>query len=154
MDAKEIENHINSKIKDKTIWAAVSGYGSFFYLELGKKILKRQETQNENLPEDIRKFKGEFNLSFWGSWRLENNGKIIKSWKDVVELDPELFSLVGSKIEYVKVNDICDLLIKFDSGKSLSVFCDDQEEECWGFVDGKEMHSVKFNHIEISDYLI
>lgn len=104
MKLEALEDYINLKVKGLQVWAAMSGYGSFINIEIGRKIRKATQTINDNLPEEIRMFKGEFSFNIWSPWRLESEGRIIKSWKNISEMDPDLALMKGCKIIKVKLN--------------------------------------------------
>jgi hypothetical protein len=117
---------------DKNCWAfsAGAGTGSMVVLDFGKKVPRTPVLTNPNLTEDQRRFTGEaFLFLQHAAWRLDSQTEIICGSTDSNELEGPMVHglrrLVSTKAKAVYIlSPFLDLLIEFEGGIVLTVFCD------------------------------
>jgi hypothetical protein len=117
---------------DKECWgfSAGPGTGSMVVLDFGKKVPRTRVLANPHLTEDQKRFKGEVSLFLQGAaWRLNSQTAIICGSTDSNEPDGPMLQglggLVSTKARAVDLmSRFLDLLIEFEGGIFLTVFCD------------------------------
>jgi hypothetical protein len=104
----------------------VSVVGTSFQLALGAKVPRKTAIRNLAHSQEYRLFEGEANLLVWCSWRLDSPSEpLVSSDCSTAAAETKLDQLVGKNLKHVTMESIAgDLLLTFDSGLRLTVFCD------------------------------
>ena len=121
------------ELLSKECWATVAGegVGSTFSVKLGKKIARSRPIKNRFLSEDARLYDAEYSLYVqFASWRLDDSRSVICTSTDSNHNDgvmvQGLSKLIGCTVSRVLLTKPgCDLVLDFDRGYRLTVFC------CW-----------------------
>ena len=97
-----------------------------FELAFGDKVPRKTPIQNEAYDEEFRRFEGSVNLMVWCTWRLDiESGCVVSSDGDDDEIGNGLRALMGSSVTEVSiVQPAWDLVLRFNGGMRLTVFCD------------------------------
>jgi len=129
VELEEFE-HVLQALVGKTLWEVVAGEstGTAVLLNFGRKI-PAQEIDRNPTPVAQEKYVGEMSLMVWCSWRIEAElGKLLCGCGDLHnEGGPMLTGLQqlnGDTVRQATVDSFLDLLIAFDSGRQLRLFCD------------------------------
>jgi hypothetical protein len=129
MEMDDIQNKLDL-LKGKICWGVLSGEpnASIIFLHIGEKIKREKNINNNNLPYNIDKYKGEYVIEICCSWRLQNGGKPITSSSEPNfkngPLVKGLQKIVDNKILSIEITDDCgDLSIILDN-YWLKIFCD------------------------------
>lgn len=118
-----------SQLKGLRCWGLVAGVGngSMMTIHLGDKIKRDPPLQNQHLPEDLRRFQGEFCVFVQGcAWRLRAKDKLVCSWGDTpIRIGQKTRSLVRKSVTAVETFEPSfDLKLTFGSDHLLELFCD------------------------------
>lgn len=104
----------------KKCWGILAGSpnGSFISIHLGEKMGNEIVVNNPNLPYELGKYSGEYQIGVHSSWRLQENGSpITGSCEPNYQNGPMingLKRLIGKKITSITLLDECgDLRIDF-----------------------------------------
>lgn len=127
----------NLKRLNKTkCWGAFAGEGtgSNFSLSFGEKKLRKKELKNKHLSEKGRKYEPELSLFVTCSWRLDSETSILCSSKEnnsnTGSMVRSLKKVIGKRVMDINVFEPAfDLIITFDGGLSLKIFCDETDPD-------------------------
>ena len=147
----ELESEI-AKVVGKKCRHADLNVGSTLMLDFGRELTYDPPIVNPNNGEIVKI--GEFNFMFFCSWRIENKERIFCTWQDKtyhydkLEIAVNMLTekeLVDYAIDYPSM----DLVLRFNDGISLKVFCDLQTEDAgksnYYFSNFNELFAVKNN---------
>lgn len=115
-----------SLLRGQEVWFINGGgaAGSTFSLSLGKKSQRPKALQNPSVTEEFQRYRGEFSLYVWSTWRLESHDAVASSDQDFEQARPLLQTLVGESVTDVVVEGRCLDLQLILGNRSLRVFCD------------------------------
>lgn len=124
MNQKDLHDIFQDAIGKKVLQInAGSSSGSIFSIDIGNQLLDKEKNGHT--------FKeGEYVLMVYCSWRLFDTirNKPITSWQEDSNFNGSmtlgLNTLLEDTIENVLITAFNDVVVKFKSGKVLSVFCD------------------------------
>lgn len=122
-----------AELVSKKCWASVAGEGtgSTFTISLGKKIARKRPLKNQFLSEVSKLYDGEYSMYVqFASWRLDGAQRVICTSTDSNHNDGVmvhgLSKIVGRTVLCASLTKPgCDLILDFDRGYRLTVFC------CW-----------------------
>lgn len=151
METKEKFKFSIEKLAGKKVWDFRLGEstGSIISFECGEEI------ECENGGNEERKSEGKYSFMIYCSWKISNADKIITSWKDdIVLLKEGVLKLENLTISSIFIKESFDMLIEFEKGYRLQVFCDEginSDFDCnWFFRDSRKYYSINNNgEIEI-----
>lgn len=119
------------KVRGSKCWSIIggAGTGSVISLRFGEKVRMERPLRNPGLSMEERIFDGERSLIVYCDWRLQTGNTILSTSQSITDggdlatsaLDDVKNQLV-SEIGFT--SDVPDLRIRFESGITLSVFCD------------------------------
>lgn len=96
-----------------------------FKLALGGRILRKIPLMNKSQPEEYQRYRGTVELLVWCSWRLQTESTVLASSDQLEEGIGALRSLDSATVRDVMcLGPAHDLVIDFEGGKRLVVFCD------------------------------
>lgn len=119
-------------VRGKECWGFIAGpgTGSMITLDFGGKIPRRKPISNPTLSGEQQKFQGDVVLFIqFAAWRIDSASSVICSSTSPNDLDGpfgEGFrSLLRKRVMNIDVSSPgCDLMIEFENGFVLRVFCD------------------------------
>ncbi len=130
-DNKEFRENLKKLIKTKC-WSFIAGEGSgsVISLDFGEKVLRKKPCRNKYLSEIQRKFKGEYSLLIYCSWRFDSPNKILCGSKDSNHADGPLLKglkhIVDKSVVSVNVySPAYDIVLGMSDGFTLKIFCDE-----------------------------
>lgn len=152
----EMNEKFNESIKlaiGETCWNAELTVGSTLMLDFGKQLSYDPPMVNPNSGETVRI--GEYNFLIFCSWRLENRENVICTWQDKFYNYQKLEEMVKMircrKIENIYIDKPSyDVIIVFDEGLVLKVFCDlqsvnDPKKSNYYFSTFNDLFAIKCN---------
>ena len=136
-------NDYTKELNNLEIWGVCAGFGSRFYLHIGKKIKRETPVQNEYLSELLTDYEGFYVIGVTCAWRLEKNNKVVLSHiqDEEVYITPTLEKLEGAKI--LSINEISNnmgLNILMNNGITLTLFYDNVKDYNWILFKNKEFY--------------
>ena len=124
-----------SEMLNEPCWHISGGGGSTwpsFVLVMGQKVPRERALRNEHQPQDFRENNGSVELLVWCTWRLELADGRLGSSDGGRSSQEALKVLIGKTVAEVEYQEPThDLVVKFNNGSILRVFCDHvHPEEC------------------------
>jgi hypothetical protein len=119
------------RLVGKECWGVIAGpgTGSTVHLSFGDRIPRIRPVRNEMLREDERRYEGELDLFIECAWRLERDAGVLCGSGDDGSNDGPMVQGLSHVITRVVTGTevgepVPDLIIQFDQGLCLRVFCD------------------------------
>ncbi len=127
MDLEELFFKSIKELVGKVCWQTSLTIGSTLMLDFGRKLTYDPPMINPNSGSAVEI--GEYNFLIFSAWRIENDSRIIATWKDkfwnLPKLDESIAVLVGKSVRFADISaPSYDLDIVFDDHTRLKVFCD------------------------------
>jgi hypothetical protein len=121
-------------LSGKLCWgiAAAANTGPVIDLALGKKLPRRHLIPNPALSEDLRQYYSELSVFVECAWRLDAEDKVVCGWGEDFSgggpLSKGLNLVLNHTVERVTIcRPAFDLVLHFENGLVLQVFCDQTE---------------------------
>ena len=134
VETEEVKNALNALI-GKPLWDAVAGEitATNVLFKFGRKFRARDVYENPTISEDDI-FVGEVSIMVGCSWRVEmGETRLLCGCGDLHnEGGPMLTGLqklIGDIVTEVSLGSFLDLLLVFNSGRRLRLFCDRKEDD-------------------------
>jgi len=132
----------------KPLWDTVAGptTATAVLLKFGAKIPVK-DVRGNSMQQEAERFEGELSLMVWCSWRVEmGQTELLCGCGDPYNAGGPMLTglqkLPGDVVSDVSINPFLDLLVAFESGRRLRLFCDRSKEYAYGcyclFVNGTD----------------
>lgn len=125
------------------IWGVSAGFGSWFYINLGEKLLREKPVKNDKLPPEIRDYEGQYRFRITCAWRLEKKGKVILSHiqDEAKHITPKLAQLKEQKILHIdETPNNIGLSIHMTNDLVLTLFYDSVDDYNWVLFKNNEFY--------------
>lgn len=125
------------------IWGIVAGFGSYFYLHMGEKILRDKPILNDKLHPFLREYHGFYRFGVRCAWRLEKKGKVILSHiqDEAKHITPKLAQLKEQKILHIdEIPNNVGLSIHMTNDLVLTLFYDSVDDYNWVLFKNNEFY--------------
>jgi len=142
-------------LEGEVCWAAIGGEGtgSIISLSIGEKIPKSSPSKNKFLSELARNNDSKHGFMIYGAWRVDSENEVISGSHMSNENDGPMVrglrQLADKRILAIKCEKPgLDLVIQFEGGLCLSVFCaeiDAETEEFYTFKSSSGWYSISHN---------
>jgi hypothetical protein len=128
---KEKFNSDLQRLVGKECWGIIEGIGSIIHFVFGEKIPLDTPVGNDYLSDELNNFEGEFTLFIQCVWRIDSPTNVIfGAWTEHKIVHQEINRIIGQTVKIIECSEPAfDLKITFSNDLSLSIFCDQTNEE-------------------------